>query len=443
MITHSRESVILTEYISKTVKTFHHHFHVLYDIGKLFNGAINYVEIGCYAGASACLMTQRPNTNVFSIDTGIPIAPGMATANVLRHNVLGNKFEYIQGSSHDNAVFNRLRIALRGNGIDILFIDGGHSFDDVIQDFNMYSGLVKAGGYIVFDDYLDHEFSPEVRPAVDRILTSLQGGYEVIGSLKNEIGAFPAEVRESNCFILKKNNPKIGIVMSTYMRRDGKTPGYLNRALSKISLQTFRNYQVYVMGDHYEDDQELKSVGAPYLNVKCINLPHAVEREKYRAGSMELWSTGGNAAVLTGIEEAIKDGISYICHHDHDDWWEPNHLELINKVIEEKNPMFVCTMSSYSNIHLPYLPKTDQVIEFFPVPGGMICSSSCIKYSDTKLRARDVFEATGKANPADADLWERLAAEMKVTGKKGYLITTLTCHHDEEGYTMHGKSTPQ
>lgn len=442
MIIHSRESVILTEHISKTVKTFHHHFHVLYDIANAISGIVNYVEIGCYAGASACLMTQRPNTNIFSIDMGTPITPGIATANVLRHNVLGNRFEYIQGSSHDVVIADKIRRNIP-SGIDILFIDGGHSFADVTQDFEMYSGMVKPGGYIVFDDYLDRQFSPEVRPAVDRIVSCMGDRYEVIGCMKNDIGAYPADVKESNCFILRKNVAKIGVVIATYQRSDGKTPFYLRRALGSIHFQIFKNFQVYVIGDHYDNDKELKTIIAPYPNVTCINLPHAVEREKYKFGSMELWCSGGMTAFLTGIDRALGDGIDYICHLDHDDWWENNHMELISSVIEEKKPLFVCTMSSYSNIYLPYLPKTDQVIEFLPVPGGMIASSSCVKYSDTSLRYRDVFKAIGTPNPGDADLWERLASEMKSTGKKGYLITTLTCHHDEEGYTLHGKSTPQ
>lgn len=438
MITHSRKSLELLDNISKTVKTFHHHFHVLYDIASLFEGPINYVEIGCYDGASACLMLQRPQTNVFSIDTGTPIPPGQAYGNVLRHNTLGNRFEYLQGSSHDPNVLSKLKMSMNGK-IDILFIDGGHGYNDVIQDYTMYAGLVKRGGFIVFDDYLDHEFSPEVRPAVDKIVAGTGGDYEIVGSLKNEIGAFPAEIKESNCFILKKEPAKIGIVISTYQRSDGKTPAYLNRALSKISIQTFKNYQVYVMGDHYDNDDELKRIVAPYHNVTCINLPHAVEREKYKPRSMELWCSGGNTAVLTGIAEALKDGIEYICHHDHDDFWEPNHLELINKVIDAKDPFFVCTLSTYMNIHLPHVPMTNEVQEFLPVPGGMITSASCIKYVDTKIRGRNVFEETGRANPTDADLWDRLSKEMKEVGKKGYLVTTLTCHHDEEGHTMHGK----
>lgn len=440
MITHSQHSLDLIADISKTVRTFHHHFHVLYDIASLYEGKINYVEIGCYAGASACLMSQRPNTNIFSIDLGTPINPSHAQANVLRHNIYGNRFEYIHGSSHDIHIADRIRKSIP-DGIDILFIDGGHSFSDVTQDFEMYSGMVKNGGYIVFDDYLDHQFSPEVRPAVDRIVQCMGDRYEVIGCMKNEIGAHPKEITESNCFILRKNVAKIGIVISTYQRPDGKSPFYIRRALSQIHKQTFKNYQVYLMGDKYENNDELKTIIAQYPNVSCINSVHAVEREKYPPRSMKLWCTGGNTVVLNGISLALRDGVNYICHHDHDDWWEPNHLELLNKVIEEKNPFFICTISSYSANHLPFVPISNEVIDFLPVPGGMISSSSCIKYSDTQLRGRDVFEATGTPNPTDADLWSRMSEEMKNTGKKGYLICSLTCHHDEEGYTMHGQST--
>jgi hypothetical protein len=193
------------------------------------------------------------------------------------------------------------------------------------------------------------------------------------------------------------------------------------------------------MGDKYENDIELKTIISPYPNVTCINLPHAIEREKYKFGDMKLWCTGGMNAFLTGINKALADGTEYICHLDHDDFWENNHLELINKVIDEKTPFFICTASSYGNAHLPHVPLTNEVVEFYPVPGGMIASSSCVKYSDTELRYRDVFEATGAPNPGDADLWFRMAEEMKQPGKKGYFIKTLTCHHDEEGYTLRGR----
>ncbi len=39
---------------------------------------------------------------------------------------------------------------------DFLFIDGNHTFEGVKADFEMYSGLVRPGGLIVFDDICLH-----------------------------------------------------------------------------------------------------------------------------------------------------------------------------------------------------------------------------------------------------------------------------------------------
>ena len=40
--------------------------------------------------------------------------------------------------------------------VDILFIDGDHTYDGVKKDFEMYSPLVRPGGLICFHDVLDH-----------------------------------------------------------------------------------------------------------------------------------------------------------------------------------------------------------------------------------------------------------------------------------------------
>lgn len=185
-------------------QTFHHHYHILYDIATTYQSdyKLNYVEIGCYAGGSACLMLQRKNTSVFSIDLGNPIHPSIVSENVNKLNKHNNNYNYIQGSSHDLSVFNKLSEYL--TEIDILFIDGDHSFGGVIEDFKMYSKLVKTGGYIIFDDYNDYQHSPAVKPAVDSIVSNLKNSYNIIGTIKNTLEARPAELIEGNCFIIQK-----------------------------------------------------------------------------------------------------------------------------------------------------------------------------------------------------------------------------------------------
>lgn len=232
-------------------------------------------------------------------------------------------------------------------------------------------------------------------------------------------------------------NQKIGIVIPTYQRPDGKTPFYLKRALDSIKSQTFSDYQVYVIGDDYSNIDELINITSLYSKVICFNLEKSTERQKYPYGDHRLWCTGGLTASLIGIRLVLNKGIEYICHLDHDDWWEPNHLESITRVITEKNPLFVCTLSSYRiPAILPRFGISNEILEFPPLSCGLINSSACVKYSETNLRARDCFAETGTAFPADADLWFRLAEEMKANGEKGYVITSLTCHHDEECYVL-------
>jgi predicted O-methyltransferase YrrM len=199
------KSLELTKKISNEMenKTFHHHYHILYDIVNLFpeNYKLNYIEIGCYAGGSACLVSQRKNTNIVSIDLGQPILPEIPKRNFNKFNVNQNDYTYIQGNSQTIETLSNLKKIV--SYIDVLFIDGDHSYGGVVKDFELYSPLVKNGGYVIFDDYNDNKFSPEVKNAVDSLLKDLNG-YEIIGTVPNTLKAKPEELTEGNCFIIKK-----------------------------------------------------------------------------------------------------------------------------------------------------------------------------------------------------------------------------------------------
>ena len=61
----------------------------------------------------------------------------------------------------------------------------------------------------MFDDYLDPECSPEVRPAVDLIVERIQqhryaGQYDIIGCVPNVLGADPADMSINSTFVLRK-----------------------------------------------------------------------------------------------------------------------------------------------------------------------------------------------------------------------------------------------
>ncbi|TFF99080.1 MAG: class I SAM-dependent methyltransferase [Promethearchaeota archaeon] len=74
----------------------------------------------------------------------IPLYKSFATNN--------QKIRLIRKNSHNPATLVQIKKILKKKEIDVLFIDGDHSYEGVKQDFEMYAPLVKKNGLIVFHD---------------------------------------------------------------------------------------------------------------------------------------------------------------------------------------------------------------------------------------------------------------------------------------------------
>lgn len=61
----------------------------------------------------------------------------------------------IEGSSYGVDTVARVREVLAGRSIDVLFIDGDHTYEGVKADFDAYLPLVSDGGLIAFHDIID------------------------------------------------------------------------------------------------------------------------------------------------------------------------------------------------------------------------------------------------------------------------------------------------
>jgi glycosyltransferase involved in cell wall biosynthesis len=241
-------------------------------------------------------------------------------------------------------------------------------------------------------------------------------------------------------------NRMFGIVIATYQRSDGKTPFYLKRTLDSIFAQTYKEFIIYIVGDRYEDEQELLDIVSKYpgTHIDYENRPEAPERDKYVDNKEALWCAGGVSATNYGIEKAMVDRIRYICLLDHDDYWLPNHLDTLNKAIQDTDAEWLCTKTSVKGtVHgkydfLPNKETKETLTEFLPLPCGIVKSSVCFDIRSIPFRMRDVFAEIGETCPGDADLWDRTSQFIQYHKLSSYYINTLTCVHDSEGYVRYG-----
>jgi len=442
----TKESLDLVVNISATMegKTFHHHYHILYDIAKLYpdDYKLTYLEIGAYAGGSACLMMHRPNTTIISIDLGWPVDPEIVLKNVWNFNKHGNSYSYIKGNSSHIDTISRVKDI----NVDILFIDGDHSYFGVWNDFLNYSNLVKPNGYIVFDDYNDFEHSPMVKSAVDHIANQLHNDYEIIGTFKNIHNAKGLENTNQlgNCFVIKKLdkqpgfNVPIAVNIATY-RKDEKTIVNLKNTLDSVFKQTYKNFKVFLFGDDYTHPNEILELlkGYPSDKIHFTNLPFSRER-KYHTDKKTLWKYGGTNACNHSIEFAQNEGFDYIAHLDHDDIWTEDHLQEIVKCIEITGSDFVCTRAQHVNgVDLPLIMSTkEKYIPFMPIYNGIVHSSVCINFSKIPLRYRDLWLNTGIDNDqiltGDSDMWERCRVHILNNNLRSFCVNKVTVLHSTE-----------
>jgi len=446
MLKPTQESLNIVRSISNNMegKTFHHHYHILYDIAKLYpdDYKLTYLEIGAYAGGSACLMMHRPNTDIISIDLGWPIDPSIVLKNVWEYNKFGNTYNYIKGNSSELETINRVKTVQA----DILFIDGDHSYFSVWNDFLNYSKLVKPNGYIVFDDYNDFISSPMVKSAVDHISNQLHNDYEIIGTVKNIFNAKGLENTNQlgNCFVIRKldkqrgYNIPIAVNIATY-RRDENTVIRLGKTLDSVFSQTYNNFKVFLIGDDYSNPEEIMNLLKKYPSDKIFfqNLPFSRER-KYHNDKKTIWKYGGTNSLNHSIDIAQAEGFDYIAHLDHDDIWTTNHLQEVVKCIEITGAEFICTKAQHINgLNLPLtLEKNEQYIQFYPMYNAIIHSSVCMNFSKIPLRYRDLWLDTGISNqqtlPADGDMWERCRTHILKNNLRSFCVNKVTVLHDTE-----------
>lgn len=129
------------------------------------------VEIGTAKGGTFILMSRvaAPDATLVSIDMpGGFYGGGYARWKEDFFRKLINEKQsvsFVRANSHDLSTRGQLEKVLAGRKIDVLFIDGDHSYAGAKHDFLQYSPLVRSGGLIGLHDILPNRYDPDIQVA--------------------------------------------------------------------------------------------------------------------------------------------------------------------------------------------------------------------------------------------------------------------------------------
>ncbi|MCW0453010.1 MULTISPECIES: class I SAM-dependent methyltransferase [Xanthomonas] len=159
--------------------SFHDHVRLLGYLCLLLEGVPgDLVEIGVWKGKSLVLMNEvcGRERRVIGMDP-FALPNQFEEFNHYRQQLLPNA-RFIRGYSE----FCAEHFYAMEPKVALLHIDGGHTGRNVLLDFLLYGPSVVSGGFVVFDDYGDWEYSPEVGPAVDLLRAAgYFGDFHVLG----------------------------------------------------------------------------------------------------------------------------------------------------------------------------------------------------------------------------------------------------------------------
>jgi cephalosporin hydroxylase len=118
------------------------------------------LEIGTALGGTLLLMCRLSDSNALIVSLDLP-KQGL-TYRRYRVPVFkslprrGQKLHLLTADSHSQEARKQVAGLITGRTLDVLFIDGDHSYHGVRSDFEMYSPFVTKGGMVIFHDIVEH-----------------------------------------------------------------------------------------------------------------------------------------------------------------------------------------------------------------------------------------------------------------------------------------------
>jgi glycosyltransferase involved in cell wall biosynthesis len=237
---------------------------------------------------------------------------------------------------------------------------------------------------------------------------------------------------------------KFIIITPTYNRLNKKTPSYLERSINSILNQTYTNWDLIVVGDKYEPEEELLTILENFRkklvnNNKIIYLKNTKPEREIIKTKFKLWNIAGGNAVNMALDYARNNNYKYYCHLDDDDCWLNNHLEELYKIYSKfDNCIFCNTQSQHLN---GYLPRYNNIQIFpnnrMPLSCQTVHSSYSFRLDIIKFNYFTTNKEEDIKYPTDAIMLDKIKDFIIINSQYCSIYNPiLTCCHPEEGQSF-------
>lgn len=273
--------------------------------------------------------------------------------------------------------------------IDVLFIDGDHSYEQTKKDFLNFRSFVKPGGFIIFHDII-----------------SCEG----VGLLWKQIK------NNNNSCIEFLNYPGLGVLQKQYARHRNKTvdiiiasynrPKLIKEAITSVLCQTYQNWKLWIMDDNSNKETVDAICSFKDPRIEIVLHPDITIKDKQNACRY---------SVL--INEALRlsngEYISYLCDDDRQfpDWLKSAVSWFENN--PDKDVVF--GKLTYCDINKRKYPPEETLEprffnEILTVPGGKLDHNQVIHKRECLFNSGLWNEHPGVWTGADSYFFNQLAS---------------------------------
>ena len=170
----------------------------------------------------------------------------------------------------------------------------------------------------------------------DRIISSIRAaGYQLYEPWR----LTKERLKHAASYTADNKEPLISVYVPTYNRAQL----LMERAVSSVLAQSYKNFEFIIIGDHCTDETQTLVEKINDQRIRFFNIPKRGYR--YPPTPENHWFAGPVIAANTALGMIRGDWIARI---DDDDIWTPDHLEALLEFAIRKNAEFVS--SSYARV---------------------------------------------------------------------------------------------